>query len=246
MSSRRGGRPGTATSAPGSGRRTVSLTEPRMLVGLPGGKRGRKRQRSHRVRLVMAGVRNLLRKRRSRSRQTPRLQSLAARAEVSDRRVVLTRPLQREGIIRPPFLRLPVDAAPSRRTTPVPGFSLKPRPACAPSTTFAGQRQLFLPAKGEQRRVLPSRPGGTQFMVVGRSRAVVEFCFLIPPQETRRRACGRLWESRELISKDLWARSARPSVRQRPRPLSRARLGHSTGRECRFEPSHTRARPREW
>jgi hypothetical protein len=35
--------------------------------------------------------------------------SPAARAEVS-RRVVLTRLFQREGIIRPPFLRLPVDA----------------------------------------------------------------------------------------------------------------------------------------
>ena len=39
--------------------------------------------------------------------------SPAARAEVSDRRVVLTRLFQREGIIRPPFLRLPVDAPPS-------------------------------------------------------------------------------------------------------------------------------------
>ena len=42
---------------------------------------------------------------------------------------------------------------------------------CAASTTFAGQRQLFLPAKGEQKEC-PSRPRDTRFRVVGWSRAV--------------------------------------------------------------------------
>ena len=111
-------------------------------------------------------------------------------------------------------------------------------PRCAASTTFAGWRQLFLPAKGWRRARW--RPQRHSVIVGGRSLAVKAICLACLSLIHRARMAVGAVGNGPPFSKARWARSARPRGRQRPRPLRGAAISARVGAAKLVEPQVVR------